>query len=273
MKHIKKGHLNLAAIISFAFGIVSFILSTGIVSPFGFIALIFWATAFTLGIIYYIISYSNRSFIGRCSAIASVIFLFIPLVIAFAFILSLALPCIYTPGAITSEKLHLFERCIKIMKEHDEHLNLVWDTATGHIFVPINGGEEPCFSDDEIAETQNISKYLNKLNCYIVERKNNVVLFRIRTNYILPDSPGVIYSLNGQNPNEIDNELMNKYKPFIRILGNWYMSRKLINRNWRDLKYPIPKSIFDHSLQTKNVDLSRSGAKYRTLPFSMLKRT
>jgi hypothetical protein len=75
------------------------------------------------------------------------------------------------------------------------------------------------------------------------------------TNLLLPAAPGVAYSLHGENPNEIDSEVLNAAKPFNRIAYNWYMSRKLILAGSRsERQISIPKALIDHSLRMDGID-------------------
>lgn len=120
-------------------------------------------------------------------------------------------------------------------------------------------------SEEQINELIDLSKKIRRVRCHKVQRVNNTVIFYKTGNrnfpqdifLILPKSPGVLYSLDGTNPNKIDIDVLNKAKPFFEITGNWYMSRYLMisvaGRN--ESQCSIPKSIIDHSLRTEELSL------------------
>jgi len=168
---------------------------------------------------------------------------------------------VYTPPALTQDRLLVFERCVNFVRSHEEHKDL-WLNMQGDVRFGKHGfsikplytfekGLDAFFSKSEIADIEAICKGLRKSECVYAFRKDNIVLFCSFSVFFF-GRPGVAYSLYGENPNDIDNEDLNKYKPFLRIRDDWYMSRKL-HVLWRrtDLDKPIsvPKSLIDHSLK------------------------
>ena len=173
---------------------------------------------------------------------------------------SLILSCIYAPPAINSENLIIFNDCVKFAKKYDEFENLVlWNgiISVGDGYHPPEHliKEKPFFSANEVAEIQRLAKTLSGLRYSKLQRDNNIVLFHKRINRILPTSPTVVYSLDGRNPDQIDSKALNVAKPFTKITGNWYTSRKLMFRGLRpSIPTSTPKALFDRSLCIDGID-------------------
>ncbi len=111
------------------------------------------------------------------------------------------------------------------------------------------------FTNEDIDKMRELSKMFHRINCNAALRENDMVLFFKNIIPILPKSFGTLYSLRGRNPNEIDNSVLNENKPFVRIHGNWYMSKNLV----REVRFIVPvsvpkKSLIDHSLKTKGIN-------------------
>ena len=185
----------------------------------------------------------------------------IPLIVVAPF----TLPYIYTSPALTPKNLAIYNRYIQFLKDHDEHrtfqLNEFGWIHTGHDFYILDSPNSikklrGVFSEEDIYEIRELSKKLHSINCNTALRQNDIVLFIKNIIPVLPKSFGTLYSLDGRNPNEIDSQVLNAYKPFIRIGGNWYMSRCLV----RQVRFIVPvsipkKSLFNHSLRTKGLNL------------------
>jgi hypothetical protein len=199
--------------------------------------------------------------------------LFIPLTIEILFLLADTLPLIYTPPALTPENLPVYNRCIEFMKDHDDYKELGLD-CYGSVSVSVEDGcsntgklademfaakdlgireRMDLFSKDAIVEMDRIQEGMRSIDCRWAKRENDIVLFvKLKSNFIFPNRPGVLYSLEGRNPNETDNPILNTNKPFIKIADNWYMSRHLVMSTRRGQSdRPIPKSLIDCSLQAK----------------------
>jgi hypothetical protein len=100
-----------------------------------------------------------------------------------------------------------------------------------------------------------LSGKLNATLCWKMQRNNNILLFFKDSNHILPSGLGVAYSLDGNNPNDLYSDIINPAKPFTKIAGNWYISKRLASRGVREsLLTEIPKSIIDRSLFLEGVD-------------------
>jgi len=219
---------------------------------------------FILGILANVISFRTKDTSGRVLAIFLIILLSLPLALILFSMLDSYLPHIYTPPAITCDNLHIYNECVEFVKDHDEYKGLMVNRWT-HIFFA-----DPCqvkhnfynlgqarkfFSKDELATVEHLSKQLRKIKCHKFQRDNNMVLFYRRTDYFLPVAPGVAYSLYGENPNEIDSEVLNVAKPFNKVAYNWYMSRNLALRGSRsENPFSIPKALIDHSLRMDGIE-------------------
>ena len=159
---------------------------------------------------------------------------------------------VYTPPALTQKKVIVYNRFIRFIEEHPEYkrVNLnMWGYERLIRQDSLKQETVPSISkDDELIE---ISKRFKQVNCMRAEKYLSYLLFISKRNYIMPTRPGVLYSLDGINPNIIDDEFLNANKPFVSIKGKWYMSRSLVTSLFRkvDNKVPLPKSFIDHSLR------------------------
>lgn len=159
---------------------------------------------------------------------------------------------VYTPSALTQEKVIVYSRFIRFIEAHPEysrfHLNM-WGYKRLKQRDSLKRESVPSrATDDELIE---ISKGFKEVGCMRAEKYMSYVVFISKRNYMMPARPGVLYSLDGSNPNSIDDEFFNVNKPFIPIMEKWYMSRSLVTSPFRkiDAKLPLPKSFIDHSLR------------------------
>jgi hypothetical protein len=225
-----------------------------------------------LGIISNIISFCRKPSTGRLWSIAVILFLILFLMMYVPPALDATLPYIYTPPALTRANITIYNKCIKFLKEHEQHKT--FQLAVSHF-------DKEGFSKDDIRELEHLSNQLYDIRCYKFVRDSNMVLFYKVDNtptttshwlvllltpmtpiaclwegsffFFLPVSPGVLYSLDGENPNGIDSKVLNVNKPFIKISGNWYMSRNLVGLTRETMDISIPKSLIDHSLRTEGL--------------------
>ena len=96
---------------------------------------------------------------------------------------------------------------------------------------------------------------MRRIDCILAEKNGNYVVFVPGKTHILPRIPGVLYSLDGTNPNEVDNEFLNDKKPFVLIKHRWYMSRQLGAFIYSRVdKRPLPGSaLIDRSLRDPGI--------------------
>jgi hypothetical protein len=229
-----------------------------------------------LGIIASLLSLRKKSLLGRLLAIALILILAIPIAIHVPVLLEPTLPFIYTPPAITQESLTVYKECIKFVKSHQERGDLSltgrWRPSVsfgGNSYLPRHVRVKEAFSEAERMKMEELRGGLSRVRCHKFQRDNDMVLFyRMKLPWLpcllldpldsrsfLPIAPGVLYSLNGKNPNEISSEVLNAGKPFIQIAPNWYMSRYLSLRSMRlDKRHYVPKSLFDRSLRIDEID-------------------
>jgi len=218
-----------------------------------------------LGIIGIIVSFHGKTILGRFFAIVLLFVLIMPLMMGCRNILVWSLPYVYTPPAITSENLTVYNECIGFVRKYDEYKNLrLWRgmLSNGHETIVT----KKSFSKNDIIEIDMLYSRLYGVRCVKLQRDNDMLLFYKLANssslldpswpYFLPVGAGALYSLSGKNPNEIDSEFLNAGKPFIRIEGDWYMSRSLMLTGPRmDIQTSIPNSLFDRSLRAKGLNL------------------
>jgi hypothetical protein len=167
---------------------------------------------------------------------------------------------IYTPPALTQEKVIVYSSFIRFIESHPEY-SRVHLSMWGYPSATIHDSKRKQinFSRDEDDELNKISQGFREVGCMRAEKYSSYVAFISKRNYIMPTRPGVLYSLDGSNPNSIDDEFSNANIPFIQIREKWYMSRLLVTPLFRkiDNKVPLPKSYIDHSLQYPNPELER----------------
>lgn len=228
---------------------------------FGLIGLWLIIIAIILGIVISSTSFRSKTKMGKFLRFTSIVFLSLSLVMIAPMTLNVTLPFIYTPPALNSANLKVYNQCLNLLKSHGEHeyfkLNYsVWISLGADFeMIPYDDTEE-YFTKEEIIKIRELRDKLYKVKCFQVQRVKDFVLFYKDANYILPVGPGVVYSLNGENPNESGRDALNAAKPFTRIAGNWYLSRKLMLQGPRTSHEEFnPKSLIDHSLRIEGLDL------------------
>ena len=279
-KRKKAKRFGIAGIISFVLGGILFYLGIWLRSRLflSTFLLLSFMMAPVLGIIANIILFHGKTRGRRISVIAVIVFLSMLLTMAFLIFLHFTLPLIYTPPALTPENMLVYTKCIKFAKDHDEDKTLMLNRGArvviGGKFYMLSKGNSfernrarVVFSEEEIIEMETLCHQLYKVRCVQFLRHNDMLLFGKMASSILPldpgflyafepVGPGVLYSLNGKNPNEIDSEILNDCKPFIKISSDWYMSRHLIWAGPRsEYRVSIPKSLIDYSLRTEGLIL------------------
>ncbi len=249
-------------LIGIFFGVLGFCTASAKLSLLSFFLLFLIGPG--LGITAGIISLHNKKLLGRILITIVILILSVPFIIGSRFFLVWSLPYIYTPPALAAENMAVYSEGIEFIRDHDEckKLKLDWRGCVG---VPLKG-ESVMLSS---YETERLYSKLRGIRCFRLERDSDMVLFYKEANSILPfcspdvidflpERSGVLYSLNGENPNEIDSEVLNKHKPFVRIEGNWYMSRNLMLGGLRiDMPVTNPESMIDHSLRIDGLDFNR----------------
>jgi len=259
--------LEICIIISLLIAGVSFFFSNRLQHQFfrfGFF--LSFTIAVILGITVNLILLRRKHFLGGVFTILLILFLCILLLFFGLPTLRFILAHIYTPPSITSRNFVVLKNCIKFAKMHDEYKDIGltrWNIVSigDDFYSPdsllFEDKTKGYFTKNDISEIKNLLKRLDSVRCRQFQRNNDMVLFYKNANSILPTAPGVLYSLSGKNPNVIDSEVLNAAKPFVKIAGNWYMSRHLTLRGHRmDVPVSIPKSLIDHSLRTDGLDLT-----------------
>jgi hypothetical protein len=226
---------------------------------------LFLTVAVVFAIIVHVISFRSKEWVNRLWSIAAIFLLSALLLVLVPMTLNAVLPHIYTPQALTFKNIGVYKRCIAFVRNHDKYKNLTWRHGIlwdGHEWVDT----KKVFSMVEVIDIKEFSQELSELGCVKFQRDNDMLLFYKMANSIWfidpgfsnafsPVSPGVLYSLNGGNPNEIDSEVLNPCKPFVKISGDWYMSKHLMLTGPRlDIQTSTPKSLFDHSIQIEDID-------------------
>ncbi len=173
---------------------------------------------------------------------------------------------VYSSNTLTSNKIVIYNECIGLFNSYPQYKDIV---LFAHNHVKINGEDfsmlenmyfanklkerYPVFYEKEKYKIAELGKKLQLISCFKAEKSGDFVLFYSIKKFLRFPSPGAVFSLKGKDPNLVDNELLNKNKPFLRIFNDWYASRNLYvswNRksNERGLK-PLPKPLIDSSLK------------------------
>ena len=255
--------LDFLAIASLFIAGCLFFLNTRLQRPFlGFGASLFFVNAIVLGIIASSFLLKNRTFLRGLLTLLIIFFL--------GFLLTLVVPrllrLLYTPPALTAKNIDVYNNCIEFTKKHKE-LQKFWILSGNLVFIDdnyysigtllLNDKTKTVFCKSDIAEIRMLIKQLYSMKCVACKREGENILFYKKANWVLslPIEPGVLYSLSGDNPNNINDEILNANKPFIPIIGKWYMSRHLVLSGRRnDIPVSIPESLIDHSLKIEGIN-------------------
>jgi len=173
-------------------------------------------------------------------------------------------PYIYTSPAITEKKLSVYKNCVNFFAKHDEYKSFeiykwgeVWVDGS-YVAFDIRKAEHAdkaaeIFGEKDIVVMGKLSEQLCSIDYLNAERFNNFVLFKAFGCSWRFKSVGVLYSLDGENPNEVDSKFLKIKKPFIHLGGNWYASKNNVTKSRLG---PLPeRSFIDHSLKIDGLDL------------------
>ncbi len=150
---------------------------------------------------------------------------------------------VYTPPALSPEKAAVYSRYVTFIRLHPEYRRAHLDMYFGireeiDNSVTQQAGSSSGATTDELF---GISRDFKQVNCLRAEKCDWYIVFMPKPNYILPTSPGVLYSLDGRDPNEVDDKYLNGKRPFMHITDRWYTSRGLAIS-------PLPMSAGDWRL-------------------------
>lgn len=158
---------------------------------------------------------------------------------------------LYTPPALSSKKAAVYGDFIRLMKAHPEYRRFHLDGSGPSKMVISNmlTGDKG-FTAYEVDELVRISRNFKRINCLSADKYGSYVVFMPTTNYILPTSPGLLYSIDGWNPNDVDDPFFNRSKPFKLIKDRWYTSKRLALCPFcmSSVGWQLPNSYIDLSL-------------------------
>jgi hypothetical protein len=227
-----------------------------------------------LAIVVSFIQSFDKSTRNRATHIFLLVFIFGFFLINLRTYVIMASPYIYIPPVFNSENFKVYKECTKYVKNHEEVKNYIFKTSRLDVReIPHEPNAQKMIRDTLIRisnehETKNLKQQLKQVMCPWFERRDDIVIFYKGSNpfipmtekeiwHIWPSGHGVAYSLNGQDPNQSNDPVLGKYKPFIRIRGNWYLSRGLLmvgnGRNYTSIS-PISKTLIDRSLSLDGID-------------------
>ena len=216
------------------------------------------AVFLALGVFVWIL-FCRKGLSNRFLLIKLVLFFLLLLIMVAPVFLNIYLPYIYSPPALTPKSIEIYNRWIQLIKNHNQYSFRVGlhggITLQNENEVLYSNEAWKCFSEGERVDIDNLCHGHYRLESLErVFRVSNIVLFYKDGNYIFPKGPGVAYSLNGENPNNIESKIISEAKPFIKITGNWYLSRNLILRESRtDELFSIPKALIDRSMDISRI--------------------
>lgn len=168
---------------------------------------------------------------GYSKFLLIVIFLCMPTMLCFT------LPRIYSPPALTQKSIKTYNKAIYFLLYESKF----------DLQDPNLAGSDVINKLDE-ALPDKLFLQLLKTNCWKFRVSGGIAMFWKYGNRIFPPGPGVAYSLYGNNPNDINDEYVNKIKPFESITGNWYLSRNMtLAGPRRDVRIKTPKALIDRS--------------------------
>jgi len=186
-------------------------------------------------------------------------YLLLSIILCFPTFISRTSGFIYNPPVLTNKDIAIYKTVIDFLEEHDGIKYLYLNPYNGIRFMPLtdeadfwprhsDAKKKAGFGEKEFTFLIRLRDQLLNINCIQFERVDDTVLFYKNIYRIFPTGPGLAYSLNSSNPNESKNEILEKAKPFKKLTGNWYISRKLIIAGPRmDIKVEIPEPLIDLS--------------------------
>jgi len=181
----------------------------------------------------------------------------IVLLILFPFISDNIISYIYTPPAISKEKINLFKELYPIINKHQDCIYWIITPSYSIITKRISKDKyEHIFTfknNDFRKELLPIEKKIKELKINFIKIIGPVVMLITASKILSPESPGLLFIIDNTDPNKIDNIEISQYKPFLKIMDHCYASKKMVC--WqltRDIS-SIPPSIFDYSYDTTEV--------------------
>lgn len=139
-----------------------------------------------------------------------------------------ALERIYTPPPLTHDRMVLFREFIRIVEAHPEYTRVSLDGWCRLSTAPVIASDRG-FSNAEVDALHRLSTNLRRAGCAFALMQDSYFLFMPAPAYVLPTWIGVVYVADGRSPNEIDDWILNLYKPFSPVRNAWYTSRFLVS--------------------------------------------
>jgi hypothetical protein len=172
-------------------------------------------------------------------------------------VVRVALQAFYTPPALTREMVSTYTKFIELAEAHPEFETIflnnrgVFDCKRAE---PAESAQVRNFSAGEVHRLVHLPRDLQWAGCVYAEKRNSYIVFIPDTTYILPRRAGVLYSSDGQNPNRLRDEFVEKRKPFMLIKDRWYASKRLIVSRTRNPVCLVPiASLIDRSAQDPGI--------------------
>lgn len=225
--------------------------------------LLFFILTPLFAILMLITSFKERRIFGRVFSIVLILVLTFPIVVTGGMFYRRYQPrfLIREEPVINQENLPVYKECILYSKKHDEDKTMMLNNGYrviigGKFYMLVEGNRverdrtKKDLTEVRVAELKKLCKKLYGVKCVRFARYNEFLVFYKVAYTSKVSGPGIVYSLNGLNPNEVDYKILNECKPFVNIAGNWYTSPNLMVTGPRcDKLCPLSDTLFENSLK------------------------
>lgn len=169
--------------------------------------------------------------------------LLIAILLCIPTMLKQTLPYLYSPPVLTKKSIKTYNEALSFLYERN---NLTTFKINMRDWIPQE--VRKVMTDADLIQSMTIRDKLIKVACYQFEKNDSLVLFYKHGNRVFPPGTGVVYSINGNNPNDVNEPHINKIKPFEHLTGNWYLSQNMTFVGPRiDNLTKTPKAFIDRS--------------------------
>jgi hypothetical protein len=170
------------------------------------------------------------------------------------------LESLYTPPALTQERVDVYRRFAAYAKAHDA-IKSIYLSPYGDAGFDGHEYHLDDFVPYDSAPLKVICGQLEKVGCGLARKHGSSVLFIHEHNLLLPTPPGVLHVLDEHNPNEDADPNVAKYGPFEKVAPRWYVSMRLASPA-RGMKLepivPLPAGYIDRSLHVDGLIFDRA---------------
>ncbi len=147
------------------------------------------------------------------------------------------LPFLYTPPALTTQKMEVILKITTYMTATKRKHQLEDMRLTRHDVLEVFRNnrwidETTILSQEEIDKGLDLGEELKNVHYNSAISKGDMILFYPAVSSFLPHPPGVVYSIQGKDPNYATQPRIKNLRPFIKINPNWYSSMAMRPRRF-----------------------------------------